>query len=668
MIESRRWLLVSSAFALSASAGLAVAQDKPTPAPAPKAAADDDDAAPQQLLLIEHYGMDRLVSDPRDAGMRRAFEMLPLRLAEIRDEAGADVPPEAAVLLDMLPRMIARPMRMGVAYTPGEPTGGFFNYGVVLSIDATDENDAKKNYERIRQLMKSAQIATKAGTRMGGGGGFDIDAGPGLLSVGIRNSGNSWRNEAIFGTVGDLDKILASPKSMLKGGTPVMKGRLDLAALSPAERMAMMAMGGNDGPGREVMSRLRRMGITGNDAMKIGFEVGHSESESIMLTRMEGAGRFKKYLHMTSDPLTDEDLRAMPADVNIGMLASGDLGALRDALDEATKSAPPVQEALDAFKQETGVDLRTDVIDALGGAYGYYMSESTGGGGLGSGVYLMKVRDRARFMKAHAKLAALANEKIEQAMTNAPAPYVKIVAWKDGSTDLNSLRFNGLPVPFELTYAVTSKWVIVGLTPQAVLAATRQAEGKGDAGIMSNPRVAALTKAHAGKLTSLNFVNTADNLRDGYTLLSMLGSGIANGVRSPIDPARDPGMVVPLYKDLMASAQPTVGFGFWEGDDLVSQTHGDRSMVVNLGATAGIMTKFAPLIAGVVGASTGVSRGNIFGFHAPDGAQQLALREGLPLRVLSRLEPWWNPIAPFRVAGMMDAGLRGENPITILVP
>ena len=40
---------------------------------------------PRQLLLVEHRGLPALAQDPRDAGLRKAFEMLPARLAELRD-------------------------------------------------------------------------------------------------------------------------------------------------------------------------------------------------------------------------------------------------------------------------------------------------------------------------------------------------------------------------------------------------------------------------------------------------------------------------------------------------------------------------------------------------------------------------------------------------------
>src|SRR5262249_36893971 len=142
--------------------------------------------------------------------------------------------------------------------------------------------------------------------------------------------------------------------------------------------------------------------------------------------------------------------------------------------------------------------------------------------------------------------------------------------WQDGDTQLFSLNFPGLPVPFEITYAFKGNWLIAGITPQATLAATRQGKGKG---IRDNAGFADIV---GGKeILSFSFIDTPRTMRDGYQYVSLAGSALANAVRSPIDAARDPGLIVPTFAELKAGAKPMVSFSYWRGDDLISESHSD---------------------------------------------------------------------------------------------
>src|SRR5262249_19782929 len=143
--------------------------------------------------------------------------------------------------------------------------------------------------------------------------------------------------------------------------------------------------------------------------------------------------------------------------------------------------------------------------------------------------------------------------------------YVRLVTSKDGDNDLMTLRFNGIPVPLEITFALTDNWLILAPTPQAALAASRQASGKGDSGLMSNKTFSAPYPSDK-KAVAITFSDTARNLAGGYTFLSLVGSAVANGVRSPTDTKRDPGLIVPVYNDLKRDIRPSIGYTYWRGD------------------------------------------------------------------------------------------------------
>ncbi len=156
---------------------------------------------------------------------------------------------------------------------------------------------------------------------------------------------------------------------------------------------------------------------------------------------------------------------------------------------------------------------------------------------------MMTFADRARFLAAHDKLRAAARSLIEQEAEEA-SRYIRVQAWDFEGTPMFSLRFPGLPIPLEVTYAATDRWVIAGVTPQAVMAAVRQSAGKGDKGVLSRPDMQGVWREDR-PLLSLQMSDTARNVRSGYPIAAMLGSAASNLARSPHDDkAREPGVQV----------------------------------------------------------------------------------------------------------------------------
>ncbi len=178
--------------------------------------------------------------------------------------------------------------------------------------------------------------------------------------------------------------------------------------------------------------------------------------------------------------------------------------------------------------------------------------------------------------------------------------YVAIREWSHDGVALQSLQFPGLPVPLEVTWAISDQWFVVGLNPQAVIGGVRQVSGKGDKGLMSRPEVAALYPAGV-KFQSVGFMDTVFSLRDGYPLLSMAGSALGNAVRTPKGPdaAREVGLIVPTFKELSKGVKPAVQFTYWNGDDMVQEWHADKSLLVNLGAAIGEIKTFLPVLTGL---------------------------------------------------------------------
>jgi hypothetical protein len=494
-------------------------------------------------------------------------------------------------------------------------------YGAVFSVLTDSQKDAEQMQAQISAMLVASNpnLPLKPSKRFAGMTDFQTPVA--LLSFGPREAKDGWRYEIVLGTMGDVDAVTAALPKPARGLEPVMRARLDLGGLNPAITMGQ-AMAGNRPEVAEGIQGLQKAGIGGDHPLKVSYQSGFTESGSMSISVIENA----KSLGFGAEPLSNSDMAAVPSDVTEVFLTKGGAG-LENQLDVLAAKMPPVQEGLDKFQAATGVDFRNDVLAALGGTAAVYLSDATGGGSLGSAVFMVSIRDKARFASALNKLVAVGNMAADQ-IPIGPG-YVRLMTWKDPAGDMLSLRFPGLPVPLEITIAMTDKWLIAAPTPQAAIAAARQASGHGDSGLTANRAFTAGFKGDR-KVVSLSFSDTARNLHEAYPFLSFLGSAVANAVRSPTDPSREPGMLVPLFADLRRDAKAWVSQTFWDGDDLVTETRGDRSMLVNAGGSIGVLSKILPLIVLPAAAAAGEKhRFGQLGQEATPGARAiLALASG----------------------------------------
>jgi hypothetical protein len=183
-------------------------------------------------------------------------------------------------------------------------------------------------------------------------------------------------------------------------------------------------------------------------------------------------------------------------------------------------------------------------------------------------------------------------------------------------------------------------------------------------------------------VTSLSFSDTARALPLGYTFASLLGSALANGVRSPLSPDRNPGTLIPTYPELKKGVRANVLYSYWRGDDYLLEMHGDHSVLVNGTAIAGTVSRLLPLAIPAVAAMSaardraqhaapppakrrpkpkpeeGDALLDLPGFDAPSGALALVewYRQSLPLLSPERLAleaadsgaGLWEPAQPER--------------------
>ncbi|MFN0134137.1 MAG: hypothetical protein ACKVW3_16605 [Phycisphaerales bacterium] len=546
------------------------------------------------VLVIEHTGWDSFMADPKDRAMADALALVPARVRELAREV-PDMPREAPGLINMALGALSRPTVLTVAYNGENPSGGLFGYGVGISMRMPDQAASTDMHSAITGLMRQGNVQLKNGEGTRFAGMTDFQTPVALMSFGPKKADDGWRYQAVFGTLDDAESGLTALPKAPDGMKPIFRARIDMAGLTPA-RDLVAGFAGNEPGLAEMFQSVEELGIVGDQAMKASYQAGFTKDESGSVLVLEGAKKHAKALGMSERALGKNELASIPSDVTsvyLSRAGESGFGSILDGFGQE-QAKEQIEQGLAEFKNQTGIDLRADVLDALGGAIGYYMSDATGGGGMGSTVLLVGVRDHDRFAGTMSKLASMANALGDQ-LPIGPG-YLRLVGWKDGDSDLWTLRFPGLPVPLELTFALTPNWLMVSPTPQGAVVASRQATGKGDKGMMSNPAIAG--RFPEGKaFTGLSYSDSPRTMAGGYTLLSMLGSAVANAVRSPTDPGREPGLLVPPFNDLRKGAKSSVSYTYWRGDDQVTETRSDRSTLVaacsSLGSAGGLIPLFA---------------------------------------------------------------------------
>lgn len=578
----RNWALALAAGSAMGLATFALAQDKAA-AEAPKPM--------QSFLVIEHAAFSDMMQDAKDAKLKAALAMFPKRLAELPGEI-PDMPAEMIPIVDSFSRLATRPGRFAITYTPNFLQGGAMGYGVILSTRFSDAASANSFESQILGLIGQANpgfVPTES-ERFKSLAEVVIPVAPIRFGSRVGRQGASY--DVIWGAVTDADAPFeALPKPTL-GGTHLLSGTLDFQALGAIVNVGQTALNGamqNSGQKPIQLGReLAAWGLIGQEAMKMRFESAFVDGAVRSKAVMENAQKFMEQMGTETGGLSAADLAAIPAEAtsaNVTMITTKPLVKLIGAVRERV---PQADEALNQFRDMTGVDVELDLLSSVGGVFATYTSESTGGGGPGSMVALMSFADRAKFLQSHDRLAKFAREF----MQNGPeelamaSKYIRLRSWKIGSHDVLSLTFPGVPVPLEISYAATDRWLVVGLTPQALEGALAQIDGKGDKGIATRAEVAAWIPK-GKELTSLAFKDTARSIRDGYVITSMVGSAVSNAMRSPSDPTREPGILVPSYKDLMKGVKAKVEVAYREGDTIVIDSVADGSMLVGIASAMG---------------------------------------------------------------------------------
>ncbi|MHC4992971.1 MAG: hypothetical protein ACYTGC_18510, partial [Planctomycetota bacterium] len=529
-------------------------------------------------LVVYSAGLEKVLVEEKDRGLLEALRLVDDRLVELPaelDEPGMPIP-----VIQLALDLLASPfMLQAGAVDAGDPEAGFPFYAqIALREPAADAAFADRADNMLRMFGQAPgrPLEDRPEIRVIDAGGIPWYYGPAAPGV----------FALAFNRVPEVPREGPDP-GLPAGVAPVMAFAFDGPAAQPFFEM-MIAQAGPAGP--TIREQLDLYGLSGPEASSFSLAVGHGAD------RAHGAWRYTNYAPMAErwhslvrEPLTRRDLAMVPADATFAELGRYRLSGLADMLREFMPAMEELElegmeDPFALFREHTGLDLERDLLAHFGDTYGFYMSDSTGGGGLMSSVFFLEVTEGDALDGSLRRL----NDRINALTMEHAKGYVQVrTAQRDG-VSLTTLMFPGLPVPLEISWTIADGYLIFGATPHAVIAALGHARGAGPS-LLDKPDFLEMGGRDWEGATYVAYTDMPRLVRSGYGLTQLLCSAVANGVRSPENPKRDPGLILPAFNVLVDGAKSSVSMYRLDGNDLVGTFQMDRSVLVNVSGGLGLI-------------------------------------------------------------------------------
>lgn len=557
-----------------------------SPAPGALAAPAPAPSGDQEVFAVYCAGAPALLTDPRDRHLLDALSMLDERLAELPQETGgkAQIPPDVVPLVS---RLVGGPMslRVGLAAEPieGMPVPLFAQ----LSLPEGDPAAAQVTADRVARLLQMAGIEAQPS-----------EGGLPRLGAPVPAWAGAHGNDFVL-AVGKSDSgpVRLDGHRLPAGVEPLIGVRMDYGLF-----MQFMLQLAQQSGEADMMQGYEMMKSFGLADMKFEWVAGHDDERSYSVMSMPGYARtMRETGTLPEHALTEGALRMVPEDATWAAVGSINVAGTFDLVMSSIRAMmaeeyDQQQDPIELLASFTGIHLEHDIIDNLGATWGCYASDSTGGGGMLSLVLFMELADAQALAETRTRLQDMLNGFAQMGAKG----YVRVRRWQQDEAEYATLSFPGLPVPFEPTTVIDSGYAFMGLTPQAALAAVAQARS-GAHSLLDNGAFRQQMDHPLEGLYAVSFCDTPRLLRDGYGMTSLLCSALSNAVRSPRNPSREPGVILPPYREFVAGARAVVGYAYVDGDDYVQEQRSDRSVLVNAASAIGFVAS-NPLILGLAAA------------------------------------------------------------------
>jgi len=582
-------------------------QDAAAGAPAAAPAA----AEPTPLFSMWIDDMPGLMPSPKDAGLVVALSMLDERLVDLMGELEGEMPPLPPSAIPVATELIMgrKSLRVLPATDPNAPLPVM----VQFEVQSNSADEARGFAGRVLELMGDMGMPL-SDVQADGSRLIETPDGP-PMRLGL--------NGPTFAlSMGGSVPAPGRPTlgALPQGVRPTMSMFVDIGALSEMG-LSFIEMQAPPEEAEQVAAIFDAYGLS---SMAMHVDMGVDAERGYSRVLMPGYGATLRRMGILAEGGLDErDFAMIPADAQWAQLSTFDANGTLDYVLEIMApmmAAEGIEDPLGTIREETGFDLRADLVAHLGTTMAMYTSRTTGGGGMLSTVATMELVNPAGMLETLNRLRGL----IDGMAASEARGYVRIRGWKREGVDLMTLTFPGLPVPLGMTLAVTESHLVAGLTPQATLGAIEHMRGGGP-GLLANERFRAQLPADPLGAMQVQFIDIPELAEDSYGIASLVTAMIANAMRSPASD-REPGLIMPSYPRLLGDAKAMVTVARLAGDDLVELGRSDNSMLVNMTGMIGWFTSSPLMVAVGTGFMSGIASSRVAqsapGFIAPVPASE----------------------------------------------
>lgn len=534
-------------------------------------------APPEPILELAGEGLHSWPASAKDRKVVKAVQALRERLGSLATEL--DLDPQQAELMQLGWDLLTSKVALRV--TPGDQ-------GVdALLVFEPGQGTSEAMYKDLTGLAGEAGFE------------FETDTGDSVSMMGpigpMALSHDRQRLWVSMGQAASAGDIKIPSRDLPKGVRAVMSGRADVNALMEMFAPDVVEMIESQ---PELLAGNPMTLFVGPNASPVEFAVGVGNGQMHMTTRLIGASDAMRAIGTDPDSVfTRDDFRAVPIDAVRMRALQTNISAMLATIEQAAEASG--ENPLGEINEQLGVDLVDDVLANLGDRAVFYMSESTGGGGLLSSVLLVDLSDARAMRTSHARLVDRLNELARDEIDG----YARVSTWETSGFESFTMTAPGLPIPLEPSWAIAGDRLVVALSPGSLEVALGQIKDRSGKSVLDQPafKDSVLSRMPKGGAAAVSFADARRLARKGYGMTTMLASALTNAARSPDEPDRVTGPLLSAFNQFTSNVAPSSGVSWWDGDDLRSHYVGDESIMVQiatgLGSLADVQGVIVPAFA-----------------------------------------------------------------------
>ena len=219
-------------------------------------------------------------------------------------------------------------------------------------------------------------------------------------------------------------------------------------------------------------------------------------------------------------PISGDLLAAVPADATFAWVFNINRVQVLDELEKQLAEFPKAKAKFDEFRKSIedavgGVNLRTDLAEAMGQGVAIYNSPSAGGFLFTGLTIVAEVKDAAKLRLTLPKIeATLLNMANKSAPADEAPVAFKSAKFKD--YDYRYVVTKGVPMPVAPAWCLTDKYFVVSLFPQSLKAALLKIEAGKDGSLLAGDSLGAQLAGPAKGASAVFYLNQRQLLRIIY--------------------------------------------------------------------------------------------------------------------------------------------------------